>query len=482
MWHLKCEDLLVKSLAHLPLDMCMQILETIIEHINELELSRARRLAFLLMYQVYCKCLWLHLGILSEENVTTCINQLIRYFDTLLNFLSFECVTFRALAFRENMERTWRTYSQHGILVKNLLHYVKKCMHSKIENYWENCNLAELFTLTYRNLNKHTNYYHIFPANDVKSIIMKLDRKLVTLLLYQIRNVESFEYIIWRNIDDDENTVISLQRAIIMECHYLKEFIKQNDFLVTNKQLFLHLKRLISPRKSEESILTLKELCHEIANDRDGMHGMKELIKRYKEWDLSTLDFINERIESLKIYDVFIILLEYLHYKFTYLRTKTEKYRVYVSVLKILIQLSVEDLHSAIQIYVERHFDDNPLEYLYNERCLIEFIERFPFNENNDFSKTEELRIILIFILLNPKEVLNKFVKHEINTQTDVFNSILFRLPFVQSYYKLRRGQYNLLMYILKDILFQQRIALSRHFMNFLEDALIFQVMCNVVK
>jgi len=472
MWHLKCEDLLVASLAHLPLDLCIEILETMIKHINELEFSRARRLAFLLMYQVYCKCLWLHLGILSEENVTTCINQLIRYFDILLNFLNFECVTFRALAFREK-------YSQHGILVKNLLHYVKKCMHSKIKSYWENCNLAELFTLTYRNFNKHMNYYHMFPANDVKSIIMKLDRKLVTLLLYQIRKVKSFEYIIWNNIADDENTVISLQRAIVMECHYLKEFIKQNDFLVTNKQLFLRLKRLIGPRISEESILTLEELCHEIANDR--LHGMKELIKRYKEWDLSTLDFINERIESLKIYDVFVILLEYLHYKFTYLRTKTEKYRVYVSVLKILIQLTVEDLHSAVQIYVERHFDDNPLEYLYNERCFIEFIERFLFIENYNFSRTE-LHTLLIFILLNPKEVLDKFVKHDINTQIYVSKSILFRLPLVQPYYKLRRGRYNLLMYILKDILFQQRMALSWHFINFLEDALTFQVMCNVVK
>jgi len=477
MWHLKCEDLLVESLAHLPLDLCIQILKTTIEYIDELEfgLSR-RRLAFLLMYQVYCKCLRLHLGVLSEENMTTCINQLIRYFDILYSLVTeCDCVTFRALAFGKQC-------SQRGILVKNFLRYVKKCMHSKIENYWENCKLAELFTLTYRNFNKHTNYYHMFPANDVKFIIMKFDRKLVTFLLYQIRRVKPLEYIIWGNICDDENKIISLQRAIVMECHYLKEFIKQNDFLVSNKQLFLGLKRLIGPRKSEESILTLEELCHEIADDRYGRHIMKELIKRYKEWDLSTLDLINERIELLKIYDVFVILLEYLHYKFTYLRTETEKYRVYVSVLKILIQLTVEDLHSAIKIYVERHFDDNPLEYLYNERCFIEFIERFPFNENNDFSAPEKLRTILIFILLNPKEILNKLVKYEINSETETFNSILSRLPLVQSYYKLRRGRYNLLMYILKDILFQQRIALSHCFINFLEDALIFQVMCNVVK
>jgi len=60
----------------------------------------------------------------------------------------------------------------------------------------------------------------------------------------------------------------------------IREFMKQNKYLVTNEQLRLCLERLIYPRKSEESILTLQEFCHDIAKGK--LRDMKELIKRYK--------------------------------------------------------------------------------------------------------------------------------------------------------------------------------------------------------
>ncbi|XP_018338605.1 PREDICTED: uncharacterized protein LOC108746372 [Trachymyrmex septentrionalis] len=188
LWYSRCEDLLIESIVHIPLDLCVEILQITIEHINELTLLRARRLILLLIYKIYYK--------------------------------------------------------------------------------------------------------------------------------------------FWRNIVDDENTMISLHRAIIIECHYLNEFIKQNNFLMKNEQLFLCLKQLIGSMKSEESILTLQELCYDIAKGK--LHGIKELIKRYKEWDLYTLDFIRQR----------------------------------------------HDLHRIILQYMKRHFDDNCLEYLYNEKSFDTFLRQ----------------------------------------------------------------------------------------------------------
>ncbi|XP_012057787.1 PREDICTED: uncharacterized protein LOC105620920 [Atta cephalotes] len=289
-WYSKCEDLLIESIMHLPLDLCAEILKTIIKHIDELAIPRARRLIFLLIYKIYNKFLWLHLGTLSEQNVTKCVHQIIMYFEILLNLLvSPKFVTSCNLPSEEK-------HLQHGILVKNILHYINKCMYSKIRSYSESHNLLKLFTLTYGN-NEHINYYHMLPINAVKCIIIKLDHILATLLLNQIKDVDSFEYIVWKNIVDNENTMISLHRAIIMECHYLREFMKQNDFLMKNEQLFLCLKQLIGPIKSEESILTLQELCHDIAKCK--LRDIKELIKRYKEWDLYTLDFISQRVIML---------------------------------------------------------------------------------------------------------------------------------------------------------------------------------------
>lgn len=407
---------------------------------------------------------------LSEQNVMECVHQLITYFEKLLDFLV------NPMFDTSHTSCSNEKYLQHGILVKNMLHYIRKCMHSKIENYWKN-NLAASFTLTYGNFNEHKmNYYHILPVDEVKSIITRLDQKLTNLLVNQIKHIEPSEYIVWENTVDDEITIISLQQGIAMECHYFIEFVKQNKFFMTNEKLLLYLKQLVGSRKSEESVLTLQELCRKITDGRS--HGMRELIKRYKEWDLSILDFINEKIELLRIYDVSVIL-EYLHYIFAYLHTNAEKYRVYVSVLRILIQLTVNDLHYVVQNYVEQHFDDNPLEYLYNERCFTEFIEKSSFMdpcEMTDLVRTQELRILLIFILLNSKEVLSKFAMYEIGVEFS--NDFMFEenMSLVRSYYTLNSNQCNILMYILKDIIFVQRIILCSRFIDFMDNVLSHQV------
>jgi len=455
---------------HIPLDLCVEILEITVKHINELTISRARRLIFLLIYKIYNKCLWLHLGTLSEQNMMKCIYQLIAYFEMLLDVLaSPKFVTSHDLFIEKK-------YLQHGILIKNILRYIKKCMHCKIESYSKN-DLAKLFRLTYGNFNEHTNYCHMLPANEVKSIIIRLDQKLVNLLLNQIRHVDSSEYIVWENISDDENTMISLYRAIIMECHYLREFMKQNKYLVTNGQLRFCLERLIGPRKSEESILTLEELCHDIAKGK--LHGMKELIKRYKEWDLSTLYFIKKKIKLLSIND-FNVILEYLYYKFAYLHTKAEKYQMYISVLDILIQLKEQDMHSVILNYTKRHFDDNCLECLYDEKSFDAFINLLVEKSNYLTMNTmiQRRRALLIYILLNPKEVLSKLVFYEINSESS--DSILFHSMFaffLQNYYILPKNYCNVMTYILKNIVLKRRTAWCTKFKNFMNNVLNYQVM-----
>ncbi|KYN00243.1 hypothetical protein ALC62_08989 [Cyphomyrmex costatus] len=472
----KCEDLLIESIMHIPLDLCTEILEITIKYIDELTIPRATRLIFLLIYKIYNKCLWLHLGTLSEQNVTKCVHKLTMYFEILLNLLvSPKFVTSSNLCIE-------KMYLKHGILVKNILHYIKKCIHSKTKSYSENHNLSELFTLTYGNFNEHTNYFHILPPNEVKCIIMRLDQVLTTLLLNQIKHIDSSEYIVWRNIVDDENTMISLHRAIIIECHYLKEFIKENNLLVQNEQLFLCLEQLTGPIRSEESILTLQELCHDITEGK--LHSIKELIKRYKEWDLRILDFIRQRVKYLKLNE-FYVILEYLCYKFTCMNTKKEKYMIYVSVLKILIQLKEHDLHSVILKYMERHFDDNCLEYLYNEKSFDTFIRRNllieGFNNSRSMmnSISQRCRVLLIFILLNPRDVLSKLIFYEINIESS--NSILFQhnvfALFIRNYYCLKKDQYNVLTYILKSMILQQRMAWRENFSIFMNKILDYQMM-----
>ncbi|XP_012057783.1 PREDICTED: uncharacterized protein LOC105620917 [Atta cephalotes] len=303
-WHSKCEDLLIESLIYIPLDLCVEILDITFKHISELTVTRAKRFIFHLIYKLYNKCLWLHLGTISAENVTK----------------SFQ----------------------------------------------------KLLMLTYGNYyNNYAKYHQTFPVSEIKSIIVRLDHKLATVLLNQIKCINYSEYRVWKSVYANEITVISLHRSIIIDCHDLKEFMKQNDFLIKNEQTYFCLKRLIDSRKSEEYILTIQELCHRITEGK--LHGMKELIMRYEEWELS------------------------------------KKYQVYVSVLKILNHLKEHDLHFVILKYMKQHFDDNCLEDLYNEKSFDAFIwrnllvEKFNDSQSMRNAIAQRCRSFLIFILLNPK-------------------------------------------------------------------------------
>jgi len=142
-------------------------------------------------------------------------------------------------------------------------------------------------------------------------------------------------------------------------------------------------------------------------------------------------------------------------------------------------------MNSVIKSYVERHFNDNPLECLYNEKCFVKFIEKTPFyDETNDKTLiTQYLRILLIYILLNPREVLSKFVLYqvyeEVTEATLMFQSNMFIL---KEYFILNKDHYNILLYILKDMMFQRGIKeWGTRFLEFLENAIRDQVTNNII-
>ncbi|KAL0113824.1 hypothetical protein PUN28_011275 [Cardiocondyla obscurior] len=471
-WFLKCEDLLIESLVHVPLDLCIEILELTIKHINELEISRARRIILLLIYKVYNKCLWLHLGTLSEENVMRRIYQLVTYFKKLCDMLVSQEYVIDDISLRKYL-------ILRGILMKNMLRYVRKCMHSKMESYSEHQSLAKLFTLTYGSFDECSKYYHIISINEIKSIVMKLDEYLVTLLLQLIKDVDQSELMTWKTSNDDENTMISLRRGIATECHYFLKFIRHNEFLVKNKHLFYYLEQFASLRNSRKFTFTLKELCRDITHGN--RYGMQELIKRYKEWDLSTLDFIMKRKQLLNI-DNYYTILKYLHHICAHTYSKVEKYRVYIAVFKILIQLKVYDLYFITLKYVHKHFDDKHLEDFYDGTCFDAYLQQssFPAKTNLRHITTVEqpsYGILLIFILLNPKRALSQLILYEINVEDT--KSIIFQksmlASIVQNYYK--SGHRNILTYVLQDILLQQRVTFNLKFRTFIDKVRTYKMM-----
>ncbi|XP_029675815.1 uncharacterized protein LOC115243176 isoform X2 [Formica exsecta] len=449
-WRLKCECILVESLMYIPLDLFVEILEELIKYVNELEISRAKCLILVLNNRTYEKCLRLNLGTLSEKDITERACQLVASFQALLDLLGSP----RFTGSPELSEEA--RYEQHGFLLKCIFRHIKLCMSKKIEAYTENIYLEKLFKLTYGNLaHNRINYYCTLPVDKVKSIVATLDQELITLLLNQIKQVDCYEYMGWLEINDTENIMISLQRAIVIECHYFINFMKENEFLGKNDHLLHCLQQLIGSKNSKESLLTLQELCHSIANGKP--EGMRELMKRYKEWDKSILSFINEKIELLQKDDC-CILLEYLHHMFAYPHTEVEKYQAYVLVLRVIVQQNIQDVYYIIIKYVLRHFDDNRLEYLYNHKLFITFMQR-----NMCLRESEGLLILLIFVLLNAKKVLTTLV--EIAIGCNKYESIIFMskdILLLRSFLIIQKdNEYNLLMYILKDVCLQKDVTWS---------------------
>ncbi|GAB1863122.1 hypothetical protein CAJAP_04201 [Camponotus japonicus] len=461
-WRIKCEYILVESLMYIPLDLCVDILDVAIKCIDELDIPRAKCLILALNNKIYEKCLRLNLGALSEKDITERACQLVANFQALLDLLGSP----RYMGSSELSEVA--RYEQHGLLLKCILRHIKFCMSKKIESYTDNLYEEKLLKLTYGNVaHNRVNYYCTLPVDKVRSIVTTLDEELISLLLNQIKQVDCYEYMGWLEVNDTENILIPLQRAIVIECHYFINFMKENEFLKNNDHLSHCIQQLLGSVNGKECLLTLQELCHGIANGKP--NGMKELMKRYKEWDTSILSFINERIQLLQKDDC-CILLEYLHQMFATSHTEVEKYQAYVLVLRAILQQNVQDVYYIVIKYVLRHFDDNRLEYLYNHKLFIKFMQR-----DACIAESEKLLILLIFLLLNAKKVLTTLV--EIAIGCNKYENIMFSLKdilLLRSFFIIQKtNEYNLLVYILKDVCLQKNVTWScKHFPIFMNTVL----------
>ncbi|KAL0124351.1 hypothetical protein PUN28_006288 [Cardiocondyla obscurior] len=441
--HIKCEDLLIESLVHYPLDLCVEILEITIRCINDMESLQNRRFVFFLISKLYYKCMWLHQGTLSKHDIAELSCQLVAHFQALLELINTKFVA-------SNLSKQEK-YVQHGILLKYLLRCIKTCMLYKRKNHQIIYDMLHPFKITYGNPFNGTDYFCKLPYDKTQSIVETLDQELITLLQDHIKQVDCFEFMEWAEVDDEENVLISLQRAFIIECHCFMEFMKQDEYLLTNEDLLQYLRQLVGSSNSEESILTLEELCNSIINGKlDKETGVRDLIRRYKQWDESTLNFISKNTTLFSKIELGVIF-EYLHYIFMNVNNYEEKHRAYLLVLDILIQEELSTMYFLVLHYTIRHFHDNRLVCLFKSELFRKFIESNHINMSNE----EKLRVILIFIMLNPKEVLTTVVRVAIGSTDIKYRNIIlsrFELIYLHAFFTSKLNDQNdILSYLLKD-------------------------------
>nr|XP_012215416.1 PREDICTED: uncharacterized protein LOC105667886 isoform X7 [Linepithema humile] len=464
-WLLEYDEVLVESLQHIPLDLCAEILDITIKCLNELQSERAISLICSLISRIYCRCLWLDWNVHLKNNVKERLYQLVAYFQMLLDLLD-EFNKFSEICIEEK-------YKQRGIFLKRILCHTRLCMCKKLSSNLINPDvkyIADMYRLTFGNL--PLEFYHKFTNYEINSIMIMLDQELVTLLLKQISKVEYLECIYWAKIEDKEDITTSLQHAVAIECHNFMEYMKKDDFLMGNDHLRHLLQQIIqwsdfsSPENSNRFSLTLQELCASIVNDKS--KNIRKLMKRYKEWDQLTMNFISDRMHLLEKNDIFF-LLEYLHHVFANSLNATERNQAYLSVVTMLERVNVINLHFCVLKYTKHHFQDNYLECMYDDKVFHNFIK----NEIN-FCDPRKLHMLLIHILLNAKKVLTILVKIMINHVDDrnftkkKEGELLLLTPFFRLKVDKR---YNLLLVILKEVCFNNILDGSR-LCTFLEDML----------
>ncbi|XP_011877907.1 PREDICTED: uncharacterized protein LOC105567570 [Vollenhovia emeryi] len=441
-WHMKLDDLLIESLMHMPLDICVEILEATVRCLNEQQIVQNRRFVFLLISKLYYKCKLLNVNTVSKRDIVELANQLVAHFQALLDIVSSKFIK------SSDPEK----YTKHGILLKDLLRCVKTCMSYKSEYYEENNAFLRELNITYGSFNNSTAHLGKFPIDKVQAIVEELNQELFKLLQDQIEQIDCFEFIEWAEVDDEENVMISLQRAIIIECHCFMEFMKRDEIL--NENLFHCLQQIVGSNKpAEEHILSIEEICYKITNSQlDKDIVMRELMERYKKWDLIVLNLLNEKAKLLDIKD-FSVLLKYLHYIFSPRSTNMSdeaKHQAYILVLKILMQKRLSIMYHTVLQYTVQHFHDNRLTCLFNSEVFKKFIE-----SNINMHDQEKLRCILIFVMLNPKVVLTTLVRVMLGSSKPEYRNVMFKKPqlaYLHTFLTIKLDEQNsLLTYLLND-------------------------------
>lgn len=393
-WSLEYEKILITSLLYIPFDLCTEILKIVTKHIDKLPFRRSVEVMYHLISIIYIKFLELKECGMQSGNVKESIQDLLISFEEFLLLLT-------------NSESSYLTellglkkYERHGVMLKKLIYTIRKCLKNENSDNFVSKDLEKLYRITFGKepFIKCENMI-------VENTISTLNQQLTNILLNKIKEIDCNIYLSWAELDDEENSMISLQRSIGLECYYFIEAMKSDEQLSQNTHLIECLQQLSSKPDPKQSnfVLNLQELCCAISDGKKEL--MKELLCRYKEWDRSILDFVYNNRSLLDKNDI-LILLKYLTHVFSQSTEEDLKEFSNTLVTKLLALQSVPDIYEIVIMYLIKYDGKNYLESPHTEEVFNDFIKR-----NSNLQTPMVLKTVLLFLLKNPKTVLTILVK-----------------------------------------------------------------------
>lgn len=282
---------------------------------------------------------------------------------------------------------------------------VKTCFISKNEKFEILPEMAKMYKLTFG----HEPVVRIADGI-LQEYLKEIDRELINLLLGKVKEIDCHVYLNWTEYDDEENTSLTLQRGIGLECYYFVEHTKKYMDVDDNEynhlvECILQLASKPDPDNKIES-LQIEDLYQGV------MEGKKDCLttvfKRYKEWDDTTIDLIDNNFHLLSKEDC-----EEIFEYFTAEIRNASKQSDFVKLqnfagglLKSFVGLKILEAYELTIQQILRYEENDNIQNVQS----IENFEKF-IMLNPNFSTPRNLRVILFYLCLQPKLVLKIILK-----------------------------------------------------------------------
>ncbi|XP_076678051.1 uncharacterized protein LOC143374082 [Andrena cerasifolii] len=420
MWNLGYEKILIRSLLHVPFNLCTEMLGIVRKCIEELPFQRLLDSICELILTAYTKFLGLKEAGIQSTNLEESVECfLISFEEVLLLLTNPELIHLTEVS-------SAKKYQRRGIILKRLISTIKSCLERRVKGSVTSDGLEKLYNVTFGR-------EQFVKCEDtlIETGVTILNEKMIDALLNKIKEIDCNIYLSWAGLDDDENNMITLQRSIGNECYYFIQFIQNDQQLSENTHLIECLQHLSSKSDPKQSsfVLSLQELCCAIFDGKREL--VKELLCRYKEWDHSILDFVYKNETLLDKKDC-LNLLEYLAFALRQPNEETFKELCHTVVTTILMHRDVSDIYEIVTAYLTKHDGKSYPESSHTEHAFNEFITR-----NSNLQTSTNLKVVLLFLLKDLKLVLTILVKITIghpdyrNIMISA-NDMLLLSPFIQ--------------------------------------------------
>ena len=393
-WNLGYEKILIRSLLHLPVDLCTETLEIARTCIEELPFQRLLDSVCELMSTAHIKLLGLREAGMQATNLEETVESFLINFEEVLLVLTNPQL-------RHLTEvTTAKKYERHGIILKRLISTINSCLERRIKGSATSDGLEKLYNVTFGR-------EPFVKCEDalIETVVTSLNEKMIDAVVRKMKEIDLSIYMSWARLHDDENNMITLQRAIGNECYYFIQFMQNDQQLSENTHLIECLQHLSSKSEPKQSgfVLSLQELCCAISDGKREL--VEELLCRYKEWDRSILDFVYKNESLLNKKDC-LNLLNYLAFALAQPNDETFKEHCHTVVTTMLMRRDLSDIYEIVTAHLTKHDGKSHLASSHTEHAFNEFITR-----NSNLQASTNLKVVLLFLLKDLKLVLTILVK-----------------------------------------------------------------------